>query len=299
MASPALSVRGVKKRFGGVHALKGVTVQLYPGEVLGIVGDNGAGKSTLVKIIGGVVKADEGLLELGSRSYPTNPLEVQKAGVRIVYQDLALCGNVNAVANIYLGREQVKWGWLGPLAVRDETAMRAAARAAITELGLVSSEDLDVPVRNLSGGQQQVVAIARAIFEECTVLILDEPTAALGVTEREHVLSMIRHLADTKAIAIGVISHNIDELLSVADRVVALRHGWVVGRFDGRDTSVVDVVAAIVGGAPLPEDHGGTEPATPMTRGARSAIDTLHSATGPPGQRDSTSSALGARGSHE
>lgn len=255
MADVLLKARQIRKRFGGVEALKGVSLNVHAGRVLGLAGDNGAGKSTLMKIIGGAEWPDSGQLLIdGNRSYSGNPKAAQREGVQVVYQDLALCGNVSAVSNIFLGREKVRWKSLGPVSLLDQRAMREESRATITDLGLVSSEDLDVPARNLSGGQQQIVAIARAIFKDCRVLLLDEPTAALGVTEREHVLRTVRELAERKNIGIVIVSHNIDELVSIADHIVVLRHGRVVGRFDGARSSVSEVVSAIVSGSPLEEN---------------------------------------------
>lgn len=247
--SVLLDIQEVGKRFGGVAALRDVNLQVRAGEVLGLVGDNGAGKSTLVKIISGVMRADEGTIFLdGVSSYPTSPLAAQKAGIQVVHQELSLCGNLDAVANIFLGREAVTFKGLGPLAVLDQDEMYLKARQSMNELGLVSSEDLHVPVAQLSGGQQQIVAIARAVFVSCRVLILDEPTAALGVAERGHILGMIRQLVQSGDKGIVVVSHNLDELLSIADRIVVLRLGQVVGRFDANQVSVEDVVSAIVGG---------------------------------------------------
>lgn len=255
MGDVVLRARKVHKRYGGVQALTGVSLTIRAGEVVGLAGDNGAGKSTLVKIIGGVERPDRGVLYLkGEPSYPSTPLTAQRAGVRVVYQDLALCSNVSAVSNVFLGREKVKVSKLGPFAIRDEVGMWKEAREAVTALGLISSEDLNVPVRYLSGGQQQMIAIARAIFQECRLLLLDEPTAALGVVEREHVLETVRSLGDGGRMGVVLVSHNIDELVSVTDRVVVLRHGRVVGRFEAGGLSVPRVVEAIVGGSPLEDD---------------------------------------------
>lgn len=244
-----LELKGISKHFGGVTALHDVSFDVRAGEVLGLVGDNGAGKSTLVKILAGVIRADEGLLVLeGSSTYPSSPLGAQRAGVQVVHQELSLCGNLNSVANIFLGREVVRFRGLGPLAVLDRHLMSREARKSMTELGLVSSEDLDVPVRQLSGGQQQIVAIARAVFLSCKVLLLDEPTAALGVKERVHVLDIIRKLVEPGEKGVVVVSHNLEELMGIADRIVVLRLGQVVGRFDASEVSIHEVVTAIVGG---------------------------------------------------
>lgn len=250
--STLLEIEGVGKRFGGVAALRNINLQVRAGEVLGLVGDNGAGKSTLVKIISGVIRADEGTMSLnGVSPYPASPLAAQKAGIQVVHQELSLCGNLDAVANIFLGREIVTLGGLGPLAVLDQDEMYLKARKSMNELGLVSSEDLHVPVAQLSGGQQQIVAIARAVFVDCRVLILDEPTAALGVAERAHILDMIRKLVQSGEKGVVVVSHNLEELLTIADRIVVLRLGQVVGRFDADQVSVHDVVSAIVGGVAM------------------------------------------------
>ena len=249
MSNYIVELQSISKNFGGVQALRDVSMGIAAGEVLGLVGDNGAGKSTLVKLISASLRPDSGSLVLaGARAYPTSPLGAQRAGINVVYQDLALAPNLTAVGNIFLGRELKRWRWLGPLSVLDEPSMYEHATRSIKELGLVSSEDLSIPVANMSGGQRQIVAIARAIFASCRVLILDEPTAALGVAERARVLAMIKELSLRANIAIMVVSHNIEELMSVVDRIVVLRLGRVVAVFEkAQQASALDVVAAITG----------------------------------------------------
>jgi ABC-type sugar transport system ATPase subunit len=244
---PILSASNIVKHFGGVQALRGVTLSVRTGEVLGLVGDNGAGKSTLIKILAGAEVPDSGELKVnGEEIHFKTPAESQAAGIQVVYQDLALCGNLTIVQNVHLHREILKWKVLGKLAPLDKKEMRIRTRALLDSLGLISSEDMNVPVARLSGGQQQIAAIARALHSSCKVLLLDEPTAALGVKERSHVLKLIRELR-SDGMAIIVVSHNLDELMEIADRILVLRLGCSVGEFEAASTSATEIVAAIVG----------------------------------------------------
>ena len=246
-AGTALKAVRISKHFEGVVALDGAELEVGYGEVVGLVGDNGAGKSTLVKIIAGVHPADSGtVLVDGEAVQFRSPAAAQRAGVQVVYQDLALCGNLSAIANIYLHRESVRFPSLGRLSPLDRDAMRNDARKLVTGLGLLSSEDLTVPVARLSGGQQQTIAIARAMLTACRVLLLDEPTASLGIAERARVLEVIRTLRGHQ-MGIVIVSHNLAELLEVADRVVVLRLGKSCGNFPAHTTPAEEIVAAIVG----------------------------------------------------
>jgi D-xylose transport system ATP-binding protein len=236
----------VSKRFGAVQALEDVDFEVRAGEVLGLVGDNGAGKSTLVKIIAGTYSADEG--EFFFQGQPvtiTSPHAATTLGIATVYQDLALCDNLDTVANLFLGREAVAPG-IG-LATRqlDETAMERRSHELLEQLA-VSIPSVRSEVGTLSGGQRQQVAVARSLLGDPKVVLLDEPTAALGVAQTEQVLALIRRLRE-RGLGVVVISHNIAELFEVADRIYVLRLGRKAGDFRAGKTSQAEVVAAITG----------------------------------------------------
>jgi ABC-type sugar transport system ATPase subunit len=246
-AVPALEVRNVKKHFGGVAALNGVSFSLAEGEVLGIVGDNGAGKSTLIKIISGVYTMDEGeILVRGERADIRHPNEAKRLGIETVYQDLALVDDLDIPGNIFLGREQTSAGVLGRLiGLRSDRGM--AERAA----GLLRELNVHIPgilrkVRNLSGGQRQVVALSKVVFWGRRIVILDEPTAALGVQESGTVLDLIRRLKE-KGISIIIISHNLQHVFTVVNRVMVLRRGECVGIRKVHETSANEIVSLITG----------------------------------------------------
>jgi simple sugar transport system ATP-binding protein len=240
-----LEARGVSKRFGGIHALERVDFRVDAGEVVALAGDNGAGKSTLIKIISGVFPPSTGDIRFDGQVVSfTNPHEARARGIETIYQDLALADNLDVGANVFLGREPMR-RVLG-LKVIDRKRMRQEAAAALEtlEIGL---DRLDRPVRALSGGQRQCVAIGRAIHWKARVLIMDEPTAALGVPEQRRVMALIRAL---KASGVGVIfiSHNLGDIFEVADRIVVLRRGNVVGERMAGDASGDDIVRLMVGG---------------------------------------------------
>src|SRR5262245_4721340 len=236
------SARGVSKRFGAVQALDGVDLDLDAGEVVALVGDNGAGKSTLVKVISGVVTADEGRLEAdGTPFHVNNPHQARNLGISTVYQDLALCENLNVVGNLFLGSERRRWS------VLRKIDMERAARELLSSLD-VRIPDIRVPVAMLSGGQRQSVAIARALVGEPRLVILDEPTAALGVEQTAQVLDLVRRLRD-RGLAVLVISHNLADVRAVSDRTVVLRLGRNAGEFRTAETSAEQIVAAITGAA--------------------------------------------------
>ncbi|WP_113701280.1 ATP-binding cassette domain-containing protein [Nonomuraea lactucae] len=234
------SVTGISKTYGAVQALDQVSLDLRAGEVVALVGDNGAGKSTLVKALSGAITPDTGAITVdGSRVRIATPRDAQALGVSTVYQDLALCENLDVVANLYLGSEHRRWSVLGHL------RMERAARDLLTSLD-VRIRDIRVPVAMLSGGQRQSVAIARALIGRPRLVILDEPTAALGVEQTAQVLDLIRRLRE-RGLAVLVISHNLADVRAVSDRVVVLRLGRNAGEFRTAATSQEAIVAAITG----------------------------------------------------
>jgi simple sugar transport system ATP-binding protein len=240
-----LEARGISKRFGGVHALENVDFQLAPGEVVALAGDNGAGKSTLIKIISGVFPPDGGELRYQGRPVAfTNPHDARDSGIETIYQDLALADNLDVGANVFLGREPMK-RMLG-LPMLDRRRMREEASHTLETLD-IGLDRLDRPVRALSGGQRQCVAIGRAVHWQARVLIMDEPTAALGVPEQRKVLALIRSL---KSSGVGVIfiSHNLGDIFAVSDRIVVLRRGLKAGERDAARTNPDEIVMLMVGG---------------------------------------------------
>lgn len=251
-------IRNVSKSFGPVHVLRDVDMTLEAGEAVGLVGDNGAGKSTLMKIATGIHSADSGSVRLdGEDILHRAPGERRRMGIEMIYQDLALARQQDVAANIFLGREPTR-KWLGMRFV-DRAAMARDAREMIDRLG-ARLPSIERPIGTLSGGQQQSVAIARALTFDPKVVIMDEPTAALAVREVQGVLDLIRRL---KADGIGVIliSHRLNDVLSVADRIVVLDRGRAVADLAAAETDMAEVVSAIVGGA------GGEEAAAHEARG--------------------------------
>ncbi|MDI3402342.1 ATP-binding cassette domain-containing protein [Streptomyces cavernicola] len=239
-ATPVLALRGVSKRFGAVQALTNVDLEIHAGEVVALVGDNGAGKSTLVKTISGVHPIDDGAIVWQGRPVRVHrPQDAQNLGVATVYQDLALCDNLDVVANLFLGSELKH----GP--VLDEIAMEKRAKELLDTLS-IRIPSVRIPVAALSGGQRQVVAIARALVGDPKVVILDEPTAALGVEQTAQVLDLVERLRE-RGHAVILISHNMADVQAVADRVAVLRLGRNNGVFDVADTSHEEIIAAITG----------------------------------------------------
>jgi D-xylose transport system ATP-binding protein len=238
---PRLRMHGISKSFGAVRALYQVDFEVYAGEVVGLVGDNGAGKSTLIKVVSGVGPADEGEIFLeGKQVHIPNPQAANRLGIETVYQDLALCDNLHVVANLFLGREERSF-----LRSLDEVDMEKRG------LNVLQSLDVKIPsvrsvVASLSGGQRQSVAVAKSILRQATVLLLDEPTAALGVAQTRQVLNLIHRLRD-QGLAVVVISHNLADIFEVVDRVIVLRLGRRVGTFDIKTTTPEQVVASITG----------------------------------------------------
>ncbi len=247
-ATPLLECEGICKRFGAVEALVDVDFEVYAGEVVALVGDNGAGKSTLIKAIAGTQPADRGSYRFEGREVSIrNPSDANRLGIETVYQDLALCDNLDVVANLYLGRELAKPRTLpDPMKVLTEHEMEERAAERMRDLQVTTIENLRSRVSSLSGGQRQAVAVARATLWDAKLVILDEPTAALGVSQTAQVLELIRRLRD-QGLGIVVITHNIDVVFEVADRIVVLYMGRRSATFDQRTTTPREVVSAIVG----------------------------------------------------
>ncbi len=242
-----LQAVAIRKNFGAVVALSGVDLELRRGEIMGLVGDNGAGKSTLVKILAGSVFPDSGRVILNDQevSFRT-PADALASGIETVYQDLSLIEPLSAYGNIFLGRESLRTGAASRLLrLLDSRNMRQKAQNVLADLG-ARIPSIDSPVHDLSGGQRQSLAIARALLFGRQVVILDEPTAALGVRETEHVLEMIRRLNGT-GISIVVVSHNIEQLMTYADRVTVIRLGRTVGLRSVPRTSPAEIVSLITG----------------------------------------------------
>ncbi|MGO7482301.1 ATP-binding cassette domain-containing protein [Rhizobium ruizarguesonis] len=245
--TPALSVRNAQKRFGAIHALKNVSFDAYAGEVTALLGDNGAGKSTLVKCISGLHSLDEGeILVDGAPVSLHSTAAARRAGIETVYQDLALFDNLTPVQNFYCGREISFPSWLPrPLRFLNTGAMKREAASVIDRLK-VKLPRFDVPVALMSGGQRQAIAVARAIVFARKLVVLDEPTAALGLRESRQVLDLIHQLkADGNAVII--ITHNMEHVVEIADRAVVLRQGRKVGELKPTEANKQDVVAMIVG----------------------------------------------------
>jgi D-xylose transport system ATP-binding protein len=241
--APLLELRGISKRFGSVQALTDVDFEVRAGEVMALVGDNGAGKSTLIKCIAGIYPLDDGEVRFdGNHVSIGGPKDAVKLGIEVVYQDLALCDNLDVVQNMYLGRE-----------VRDflfrlrEPEMEARTAEVLKGLRVTTIRSIRQQVASLSGGQRQSVAIGRAVMWNSRVVILDEPTAALGVAQTEQVLELVSRLAE-QGLAVVLISHNLHDIFAVADRITVLRLGRNVGVYDRRSTTQQDVVHAITAG---------------------------------------------------
>jgi len=235
-----LALRGISKRFGAVQALTDVDLEVRPGEVIALVGDNGAGKSTLVKTIAGVHPIDDGTIVWEGTPVSINrPHDAQDLGIATVYQDLALCDNLDVVANLFLGSEA------SHASILDEITMEKRAMELLETLS-IRIPSVRIPVASLSGGQRQVVAIARALIGDPKVVILDEPTAALGVEQTAQVLDLVERLRE-RGLAVVLISHNMADVQAVADHVAVLRLGRNNGVFDVATTSHEEVIAAITG----------------------------------------------------
>jgi simple sugar transport system ATP-binding protein len=238
-----LKMTGVGKSFGAIHALDDVSLELAEGEVLGLMGDNGAGKSTLVKIVAGNFRPTRGQIAIDGREVEFNrPLDAQKAGIEVVYQDLALCDNLTAASNVFLGREPVRR--IGPLAIIDYRAMRHRSAELFAQLkSETRPRDL---VRRMSGGQRQAVAIARTLLSNARIVLMDEPTAAISVRQVAEVLDLIRRLRD-RGISVVLISHRMPDVFAVSDRIAVLRRGSLVASKPTSSSSPEEVTGLITG----------------------------------------------------
>jgi len=262
VSQPVLELRGISKRFGAVQALSDVDVSIAAGEILALVGDNGAGKSTLIKTMSGVGPPTSGqLLFDGKEVSILRPQDATRLGIATVYQDLALCDNLDVVANLFLGRESHPAGPFRLFSWIDELAMERQALELLRQLS-VSIPTVRTPVASLSGGQRQSVAIARSLLGQPKVVILDEPTAALGVAQTAQVLDLVVRLRE-RGHAVVIISHNLADVFAVADRIVVLRLGRNAGEFKVGEVDEDDVVAAITGVRSAAGRRAGL-PSTPM-----------------------------------
>jgi D-xylose transport system ATP-binding protein len=249
MTVPVLRLAGISKSFGAVRALQEVEFEVSAGQVVALVGDNGAGKSTLVKAIAGVVPPDEGRIEfLGREAQIRAPHDATALGIATVYQDLALCDNLDVVNNLFLGREEVIGAAPKGPSWLKEIAMEQAAHRLLDRLS-VHLPELRRPISALSGGQRQSIAVARSLLGEPKLVLLDEPTAALGVAQTAQVLSLISRLRDEE-LAVVLVSHNLADVFSVADRITVLRLGRNAGSFAVASARHNEVVAAITGAPP-------------------------------------------------
>jgi D-xylose transport system ATP-binding protein len=239
---PRLRLQGINKAFGAVQALRNVDFEVDAGEIVGLVGDNGAGKSTLIKIISGAYTADSGSIAIdGKHVHLMNPFTANSFGIETVYQDLALCDNLDVVDNLFLGREE-RGSIFG---VIDRLTMERRALDVLKQMD-IQLPSVRVPVSTLSGGQRQSVAVVRTLLRKARIVLLDEPTAALSVTQTRQVLNLIRHLRD-QGIAVVIISHNLVNVFEVVDRLIVLRLGKRVATFDVKFATTATVVATITG----------------------------------------------------
>jgi D-xylose transport system ATP-binding protein len=243
--TPLLQLRNITKSFGSVQALSDVDFEVSSGEVMALVGDNGAGKSTLIKCIAGTHSPDSGeILFEGREVHIHGPRDSARLGIEVVYQDLALCDNLDVVQNMYLGREAHD-----ALQRLKEPIMEQKTAETMKSLAVTTIRSIRQPVATLSGGQRQSVAVARAVMWNSKLVILDEPTAALGVAQTEQVLALVRRLAE-QGLAVVIISHNLHDIFETATRITVLRLGRNVGIFERAKTTQQEVVAAITAGVP-------------------------------------------------
>jgi simple sugar transport system ATP-binding protein len=243
---PAIEVRGVTKSYGHLQALRGADLVLRPGEVVALAGDNGAGKSTLAKILSGALTADAGEIAFWGQAVRVQSIaHAHDLGVHTVYQDLALAPDLSVADNLFLGREVPFLGWRGRLGMLHRERMRDETREALSRLG-INLRSLSVPVRNLSGGQRQALAVARAITWATTAVLMDEPTAALGPKQSAIVYETITAAA-TRGLAVLVISHDIPRMLDVADRIAVMRQGRVVADRPAKELRLTEVIGLMLG----------------------------------------------------
>ncbi len=243
---PAISAKGIVKHFGHLQALRGASIDLFPGEVVALVGDNGAGKSTLTKVICGALPADEGEIEFwGEPTKVQSTNHAHELGVHTVYQDLALAPHLSVSDNLFLGREELRPGWRRFLGEVDRRLMADETRDAMGRLG-ITLKDYNVPVGNLSGGQRQALAVARAITWATTAVLMDEPTAALGPKQSAIVYETVAAAAQ-RGLAVLVISHDIPRMLEFAHRIAVMRHGSVVAVREARTLRLTEVIGLMLG----------------------------------------------------
>ncbi len=245
--APLVEMRNIRVAFGGVHAVEDVSIDLHAGEVMGLVGGNGAGKSTLMRVLSGAHSADSGeILIDGQTASIGNPRDAKAYNIETIYQTLALADNIDAAANVFLGRELTdRTGTL------DDSAMEAATRKVMHRLN-PNFKNFKVPVKSLSGGQRQSVAIARPVHFNARILIMDEPTAALGPAETEQVRNLIRQLKQ-EGIGIFLVSHDIHDVFDLADRISVMYHGKIVGTVNKDDVTIDEVLGMIILGKPPTE----------------------------------------------
>jgi len=256
--TPLLELRGVSKAFGAVQALYHVDFEVRRGEVMALVGDNGAGKSTLIKSVVGIYPFDEGDVRYeGKHVNIHGPRDAAKLGIEVVYQDLALADNLDVVANMFLGRERTRGGF-----VLDESSMERSSRETLDSLSVTTLRSVRQTVAGLSGGQRQAVAVAKSVMWDSRLVILDEPTAALGVAQTRQVLDLVRRLAE-RDLAVVLITHNLHDVFEAADRITVLRLGQRVAQLERSKTTQQEIVQAITAGTldhvPGMEEPGGVE----------------------------------------
>ncbi len=240
--APLLELRNVKKRFAAIQVLRGVTMSVRAGAVTALVGDNGAGKSTLIKCVAGVYQFDEGsIVWEGREVHITNPKAASAVGIEFVYQDLALCNNLDVVQNMFLGRERHRGVFL------DDELMEEAARDTLSGLSVTTIRSVRQKVAGLSGGQRQSVAVAKAVMWNSKLVVLDEPTAALGVAQTKQVLALVRRLAD-RGLGVLFISHNLEDVMKVADSIAVLRLGALVAQPERAEVTSQELVELITTG---------------------------------------------------
>jgi D-xylose transport system ATP-binding protein len=243
--TPILQLRGISKSFGSVQALTDVDFEVRDGEVMALVGDNGAGKSTLIKCVAGIHSVDSGeILFEGKPVHIHGPRDAANLGIEVVYQDLALCDNLDVVQNMYLGREERDWLWR-----LKEPVMEQRTAETLRSLSVTTIRSIRQPVASLSGGQRQSVAVAKAVQWNSKLVILDEPTAALGVAQTRQVLDLVKRLGD-QGLAVVLISHNLHDVFEVATRITVLRLGRDVGVYEREKTTQQEIVQAITAGIP-------------------------------------------------
>jgi D-xylose transport system ATP-binding protein len=281
-AAPLLEMRGISKRFGAVQALQDVRFDVRPGEVMALVGDNGAGKSTLVKTIAGIHPADTGVVRWqGKEVTVRSPLDAAHLGIATVYQDLALCDNLDVVANLFLGHELATPS--GPLGILNELAMERRAIEVLRKLS-VKIPSVRIPIASLSGGQRQSVAVARSVMRDNKVVLLDEPTAALGVAQTREVLDLIKRLRE-QGLGVVLISHNMADVFEVADRITVLRLGRWVGTYEAQEVDREKLIAVMTGAVPgqnaAPAAAAASAPATATKASAAEAHASNSSAERP------------------